>query len=359
MRSILLSSLLLISISCTQKHDSSPTPSTTTIDLDEADKTVEKINVPVKVIYNNEWFESDPKLISSFIPFTRNIMEGPDSTLWVSDFANNRIVKLSADGAFIRSIGGPGSGPGEFMTLFGTMRRSDKYIYIPDTQGLRLQLFDFNFKYIRTIKNTLVESGNFFVTPSDHYFSTQPMLDIPHVPYMISMYDSLGNMVKRIGEINSRANFIIENNWRKFYYIVVNEKSNEIWCIFKFLPYIWKYDHKGRLIEEIKFTSKSLDEHYRKRDEIVKRGGTPGMDGGYVLLDYPQLYEEKLFLNVPTHGMVQISYIGLHSKINKLYNVIGLNDDILKRANSSRYLLRKINGKMYGFVEKGIIIREL
>ena len=55
----------------------------------------------------------------------RNVIEADDGTVWLYDVGNARISVFSADGAFLRSFGRRGSGPGEFgesimgMTLIG------------------------------------------------------------------------------------------------------------------------------------------------------------------------------------------------------------------------------------------------
>ena len=58
------------------------------------------------------------------------------------DNTNNRIVKFSKDGTFIKSWGKTGYGPGEFRTLHAIAMDADERIYVGDRSNNRIQIFD-------------------------------------------------------------------------------------------------------------------------------------------------------------------------------------------------------------------------
>jgi DNA-binding beta-propeller fold protein YncE len=71
----------------------------------------------------------------------RDIAIGPDGTLWVTDTGNKRIVNYTPDGDFIRSIGGPGNGLGQFEEQVGLAFDRAGQLYVADTWNERIQRF--------------------------------------------------------------------------------------------------------------------------------------------------------------------------------------------------------------------------
>jgi sugar lactone lactonase YvrE len=63
---------------------------------------------------------------------------------------NNRVVKLSKDGKFIKAWGKTGYGPGEFRTLHGIAIDGRGRIFIADRGNNRIQLFDQEGKHLST-----------------------------------------------------------------------------------------------------------------------------------------------------------------------------------------------------------------
>lgn len=352
-------SCFLVSCSTIETDTSSIPRVTTIIDLDKIDKIIETEYIPIRLIYNNEWYSENLNQKYLFIPLLRDMIKGPDSSLYISDFQNCRFVQLSQNGKFIRSIGGPGSGPGEFIEPYGFMRKSLTKIYIPDTYGLRLQVFDMNFDYIRSIKNTAIEFNGFFISPDDKIFYPPPKHIIPQIPYMAIKHDSLGKEITKLAPIGYGKQFVFENNFRKWYSIVADETSNQLWCFFKFFPVIWRFSADGILLEEIKLTSKSITEMLKKRNAILKMHPKPaGVDGGVAILEDPHLHGEGIILNIVLHGNYIISRNNVQSKLIKKFTFTGLPKEIEDRASSKKYWLRFINDKAYGFDQIGIIFAE-
>ena len=58
------------------------------------------------------------------------------------DNTNNRIVKFSKDGTFIKSWGKTGYAPGEFRTLHAIAMDAEGRIYVGDRSNNRIQIFD-------------------------------------------------------------------------------------------------------------------------------------------------------------------------------------------------------------------------
>lgn len=77
-----------------------------------------------------------------------------DGHLFVADGEgqNNRIVKFSKDGAFIKAWGSKGSGPGQFQNPHAIFIDSHGRLWVADRGNKRLQIFDQDGEYVDEMK---------------------------------------------------------------------------------------------------------------------------------------------------------------------------------------------------------------
>jgi DNA-binding beta-propeller fold protein YncE len=78
------------------------------------------------------------------------------------DETNNRVVKYSSDGVFIRAWGRTGYAPGEFRTLHGLAIDARGRLFVADRSNNRLQIFDQDGKHLATWTQFGRPSGIFF-----------------------------------------------------------------------------------------------------------------------------------------------------------------------------------------------------
>ncbi|MEE8585799.1 MAG: peptidyl-alpha-hydroxyglycine alpha-amidating lyase family protein [Acidobacteriota bacterium] len=75
-----------------------------------------------------------------------DVLVAPNGDIFVADGhgagGNNRIVKFSADGSFIKSWGQTGYGPGEFRDPHALAMDSQGRLYVGDRANSRIQIFD-------------------------------------------------------------------------------------------------------------------------------------------------------------------------------------------------------------------------
>jgi len=75
-----------------------------------------------------------------------------DGNGYISDgYINSRVAKVSKDGEWLMSWGGPGSGPGEFMTPHAIAVDAQNNIYVADRGNRRIQVFNTGGKFLRQI----------------------------------------------------------------------------------------------------------------------------------------------------------------------------------------------------------------
>ena len=79
-----------------------------------------------------------------------------------ADDGNNRVVKFSSDGRFIKAWGQTGYGPGEFRTLHAIAIDSQGRVFVADRSNNRIQIFDQEGKHLATWTQFGRPSGIFF-----------------------------------------------------------------------------------------------------------------------------------------------------------------------------------------------------
>lgn len=70
--------------------------------------------------------------------------------IYITDgYENSRIAKINKDGAWVKSWGERGTGPGQFLTPHGIVVDNKDNIYVADRGNARIQVFDTNGKFLR------------------------------------------------------------------------------------------------------------------------------------------------------------------------------------------------------------------
>ncbi len=296
---------------CTKKSKTITSHAETVINLDQIQNNIKVIKKVLKKIYSNTWYEQDPSLKDHFIPFIRNLNKGPDSTLFVFDFMNKRLVQLTYEGKYIRSIGGPGSGPGEFVDPSEHTFQTNQYLYLADICGLRLQLFDRNGRYVRGINNASADGGCFAVADNGQIITKPNSMDDPGMNYMLLIQDSLGNEINKIGSISKDDDFVLKRIRASYidrepFWIAAKPGHEFIYCIFMMYPKIWIYDYNGLLIEKIHFESEAIHK-ILKESEIFRKERHANFGGIQLFRDPNILQNGDLLLTLFTQGNLQIS----------------------------------------------------
>jgi arylsulfatase A-like enzyme/sugar lactone lactonase YvrE len=82
----------------------------------------------------------------------RDIAVGPEGNLYVADFGNKCVRKLSPDGKLLETWGKKGSKPGEFKDPSGIAMDRDGNVYVADTWNQRIQKFTGAGKFLKEIR---------------------------------------------------------------------------------------------------------------------------------------------------------------------------------------------------------------
>jgi len=104
-----------------------------------------------------------------------DVVVAPNGDIFVTDGhepeSNNRVLKFSADGRFIKSWGGTGSGPGEFRVPHMIAMDSSGRLFVADRSNGRIQIFDQDGTYLEEWRQFGRATGLFIAADDTIYVS--------------------------------------------------------------------------------------------------------------------------------------------------------------------------------------------
>jgi hypothetical protein len=287
-----------------------------------------------------------PRDRDEYVQFLSCLLPGPDSCFYCLDVMLDKLIKYSVDGKYLETIGGSGSGPGEFLWPGWMYPYSNKYIYVYDKNNSRFQVFNINGKYIKDFKN-IKQSGM-----SDYFGVTKNKDIITRADYTDSLllikYDSLGKFIKKFGlypfpeyksSLKRMTNRII---------VLDNKKEDYIYCIFMDFPLIRKYDYEGRFIEEINIKGKFVDNYWDEHMEYVTdyKKANKKYNGKKLFVTSANLLKNgNIMMNIYGFKTIEVDLQGNIPIIIKKYILNGLNDSNPDLIGGLKYTI--MNNKIY------------
>jgi len=111
-----------------------------------------------------------------------DVVVAPNGDLFIADGhtenGNNRVVKFSKDGKYIKEWGKTGYAPGEFRTLHAIAMDSRGRIFVGDRANNRIQIFDQEGKFLTQWTQFGRPSGIFFDTRDQIYVADSESDDV-------------------------------------------------------------------------------------------------------------------------------------------------------------------------------------
>lgn len=359
-------------LACQQPTPNYQPQKSTLINLDEADRTIAAETVPLQLIYDNQQYYKDGKRKMPHVGFIYMLTLGADSTLLLWDDVSKRVVQLCGHGRFVKQYQGVEEGPGKFENLHRILMRVGDEIFIPDFTN-HIQVFDLEMKYLRTIKNTILERPYFAVgrhgevlyAPSRTGQVCGPEVrqkkpgDLPprlhpDLLHMITVHDGKSREVRHLGPVSAEDTLVFSFSRRLPYHILAGENSEYIWCVFDYYPAIRKYDYNGQFLEEIRFVSAEIDKSLREIGYLPKPHESMG--GLLVLQNAHLTTDGELLVNIVHHGMVRLSGEDGVTRISRRYQ---FQPDPPQDEKEGPWLIGQLIGDtMYAYSQWGMIFKE-
>lgn len=139
----------------------------------------------------------------------RNVTVGPDGNLYVLDSGNHRVVVFDQNGELLRTWGGPGAGDGQFNEPWG-IAVDEEFVYVADTWNHRVQKFTLQGQFVTRFgqSGTTVElgqdSGGYFFGPrSLTLLDGNQILVTDTGNHRLQLFDRDGAFIRTIGQLGS------------------------------------------------------------------------------------------------------------------------------------------------------------
>lgn len=139
----------------------------------------------------------------------RNLAVGPDGNLFVLDSGNHRVAVFDQDGALLRSWGTAGTRQGQFNEPWG-IAIDEEFVYVADTWNHRVQKFTLEGEVVTafgqsgTVAELGDESGGYFFGPrSLALLPDNQILVTDTGNHRLQIFDREGNFVRSVGGLGS------------------------------------------------------------------------------------------------------------------------------------------------------------
>jgi DNA-binding beta-propeller fold protein YncE len=120
-------------------------------------------------------------------------------TLWVTDTGAHRVLGFDVDGRQIASIGGRGSGDGEFNYPVSVAVGPDGRLFVTDSMNFRVQIFDASGRFLSAFGRGGTRPGDFdkakgiALDSSGHVYVVEGLHDV------VQIFDDTGRLLTVVG----------------------------------------------------------------------------------------------------------------------------------------------------------------
>ncbi len=165
----------------------------------------------------------------------------PDNNFYLLDKGNSRIQVFDRDGKFIRTIGKNGQGPGEFESIAAGAIFDRKLILAADDSLLRVNAYDLKGDFSSSFK-IKGKVSDLICSPANKIYLAYPDAE----GRIIHQYDLEGNLINSFGSLKEK-DLLVFNDVVK----MSQDETGNFYVAIRYANRIQKYDPKGKLLKEI------------------------------------------------------------------------------------------------------------
>lgn len=161
-----------------------------------------------------------------------------------------KIRVFDKDAKFVKQMGGPGQGPGEFLRAYYIDIDSKNTLAVLDSDNQRIQILDINGRIIGNIPLGLYQSGPFLLTDREQILlinTTQTM----ELSSLWQLYDYQGKLVREVGL--RPASKSAQANYFRSTCGMAKDDSNRIYVAATYQPVVRVYSPAGDMDREISY----------------------------------------------------------------------------------------------------------
>jgi hypothetical protein len=255
-----------------------------------------------------------------------------DSLIYIADTKGSRILIFDADLNYKTEFGGFGQGPLEFIEPVSICGLRNGKIVVTDLRSQKLKIFDKNFNLTYEKRFLGGISINFMVqTDSNDLVYLNLPKEEHKIPHLFIVINDKGDSIDTFGDVlpSSPKKFISADN--KVLFDI--DENNDIYCAFINNPIFRKYNRKYQLEYEI-----NLDTipYIKKQYAIWK-----GKRSGYTHKVYIKgLYVDRNYICIifcdPKYKYPVLAFDKHTGNIEKMYNFV-LGDSVLSELTAFNY----------------------
>ena len=201
----------------------------------------------------------------AFLAQAQSLSSDPDGRMFVSDVQSNEVLIFDRAGSFVRKIGRPGQGPGEF-NLVGRALMTKRGLAVLDRGNARIQYFDDRGRFADSMKLTK-SYGDMAIGTNGTVFAFSSRYDTGE---MIDVIDAEGKVESSFGRPPQALGKGPKLCWPAM------GPRNELYVAFWFYPHIQVYSPKGELLSSYEIQYRPMQEKLSKneaRSKVAPGGG--------------------------------------------------------------------------------------
>lgn len=185
-----------------------------------------------------------------YIAEPRGFAQDEDGRIYIADMIRNEAMIFDQAGAFIKSFGRSGQGPGEFLQPWHVLTWNGR-ILVSDTGNRRIQFFDREglymdkgFKLPKGYRSLgIASNGEIYGAPIYYQYPSDPGARL------IDVLDSSGRIIRSFGDpINTRSSF--DYSSLSSVWISIDRNTNSVWIAFEKFASVRRYSAAGVLLGE-------------------------------------------------------------------------------------------------------------
>ncbi len=209
---------------------------------------IEHLDGRIGLNHIREWGGEKETDINKMFYSPMDITSDTNENIYVLE--KTKILVFNRERNFIKKIGGPGQGPGEFLGATYIMIDSDNTLIVYDSDNRRIQLLNSDRNILENIPLETWNASPITLNKRKEFvmYNTSP---IKETTSLWQIFNYKGKLLKQLG-VREGADSTLENS-RKYAFNILSDNECRIFGAAVFQPIIKVYSYLGELEKEISY----------------------------------------------------------------------------------------------------------